>query len=145
LTTNPKVATLSGFFDLINLSLSTRKPMKSNTAKSIWVALALACSANFALASDAAPPAATKSTKATTKAPSQKVKLVDINNAKKAELKTLPGVSDELADKIIAGRPYLSKAHLLTHKVVPEDIYAGLRAQVIAKQKGNPSPKPTQK
>lgn len=119
--------------------------MNSNAAKSILLALVLTCSASFALASDAAPPAATKSTKATTKAPSEKVKLVDINNAKKAELKTLPGISDELADKIIAGRPYLSKAHLLTHKVVPEDIYAGLRAQVIAKQKGTPSPKSAQK
>lgn len=119
--------------------------MKSNTTKSILVALTLTFSQSFALATDAAPAPAAKSAKATTKAPSQKVKLVDINNAKKVELKTLPGVSDELADKIIAGRPYLSKAHLLTRKVVPDDVYAGLRVQVIARQKGSPSTKPAQK
>lgn len=120
--------------------------MNLDIARSTLIALVLTLSTSFALATDATPPAtATKSAKATTKAPAKKVKLVDINSAKKAELKTLPGISDELADKIIAGRPYLSKAHLLTHKVVPEDIYAGLRTQVIAKQKPNASAKPTQK
>lgn len=119
--------------------------MKSNAAKSILVALALTFSTSIALATDAAPAPAAKSAKATNKAPSQKVTLVDINNAKKAELKTLPGVTDELADKIIAGRPYLSKAHLLTRKVVPDEVYAGLRVQVIAKQKGSPNTKPTPK
>lgn len=120
--------------------------MKLNLTKSTLMALALTLSTHFAWAADAPPPtAATKSAKTVAKAPAKKVKLVDINSATKAELKTLPGVSDTLADKIIAGRPYLSKAHLLTHKVVPEDIYAGLRAQVIAKQKGNPAAKPVQK
>lgn len=41
-----------------------------------------------------------------------KIKLVDINSAGKKELKTLPGIGDTDADKIIAGRPYGSKAHL---------------------------------
>lgn len=120
--------------------------MRLNIAKSTLITLALVLSTQFAWSADAPPPpAAAKGAKAATKTPAQKVKLVDINSAKKAELKTLPAVTDELADKIIAGRPYLSKAHLLTHKVVPEDVYAGLRAQVIAKQKPKPSAKPAQK
>jgi len=66
-----------------------------------------------------------------------KVKLVDINSAKKVELKTLPGVSDAEADKIIAGRPYGSKAHLLTHNIVNAEVYEGLKSLVIAKQATN--------
>lgn len=119
--------------------------MKTSIARTVLIALTLALSSPFASATDIAPPAAAKSAKAATKAPEKNVKLVDINSAKKTELKTLPGVSDELADKIIAGRPYLSKAHLLTRKVIPEEAYAGLRTLVIAKQKASPSTKPPQK
>ena len=62
-----------------------------------------------------------------------KIKLVDINSASKAELKTLPGISDDYADKIIAGRPYLSKADLTTRKVIPAGPYQRIRSRVIAK------------
>jgi competence protein ComEA len=61
--------------------------------------------------------------------------VVDINSASKAELKTLPGIDDALATKIIAGRPYLSKAFLLTHHVIPVRVYEKIRRQIIAKQK----------
>ena len=44
------------------------------------------------------------------------------------------GVSDAEADKIIAGRPYLSKANLVTGNILPRKTYDGLRALVIAKQ-----------
>ncbi|MDI1247200.1 MAG: helix-hairpin-helix domain-containing protein [Rhodoferax sp.] len=66
-----------------------------------------------------------------------KVKLVNINGANKEELKTLPGISDAEADKIIAGRPYGSKAHLLTHNIVSAAVYDGLKSLVIAKQPTN--------
>lgn len=64
-----------------------------------------------------------------------KVKLVDINSAGKTELKTLPGISDTEADKIIAGRPYLSKAHLTTHNILSRSVYEKLKTLVIARQK----------
>lgn len=64
-----------------------------------------------------------------------KVKLVDINSAGKAELMTLPGISDADADKIIAGRPYLSKARLSTRNIISRDVFEGLKKRVIAKQK----------
>ena len=62
------------------------------------------------------------------------IKLVDINSAKRDELKTLPGIGDAEADKIIAGRPYATKAHLISKNVIPDGVYAGIRQQVIAKQ-----------
>ena len=78
----------------------------------------------------------TKKTSAKTKGvkAATKVKLVDINSASKTELKTLPGISDTEADKIIAGRPYLSKAHLVTQNVLARSVYENLKPLVIAKQ-----------
>ena len=63
-----------------------------------------------------------------------KIQLVDINSAKKVELKKLPGISDTDADKIIAGRPYGSKAWLVTHKILPEATYQAVHGRIIAKQ-----------
>lgn len=62
------------------------------------------------------------------------VKLVDINSAAKAELKTLPGIGDVEADRIIAGRPYLSKANLVTAGILPSRTYEVLKSRVIARQ-----------
>ena len=103
------------------------------------------------LAAESKPAVAdtTKATKTSAKparaASVAKVKLVDINSAKMEELQTLPGVTDEVATKIIAGRPYLSKAHLLTRKVVEAGEYENLRTLVIAGQKNKPPAKPVQK
>jgi competence protein ComEA len=63
-----------------------------------------------------------------------KVKLVDINSAKKEELKKLPGISEAEAAKIIAGRPYGSKAWLVSNNILPEAKYSAIRQLVIAKQ-----------
>ena len=70
---------------------------------------------------------------------------MDINSAAKAELKTLPGISDADADKIIAGRPYLSKANLTTRNIVSREVYEGLKARVIARQKDASPAKPGKK
>jgi len=90
-----------------------------------------------------APKSAEKSTKPVKT--TAKVKLVDINSAGKKELKTLPGISDADADKIIAGRPYLSKANLVTHNILSREVYENLKRLVIAKQKGDPPAKPGKK
>jgi DNA uptake protein ComE-like DNA-binding protein len=60
---------------------------------------------------------------------------VDINSASKAQLKTIPGVNDAVADKIIAGRPYLSKAHLVTRNILSGAHYAQVKDLIIARQK----------
>lgn len=121
--------------------------MKRNFIQTAFIAAALMASASLSFAAEpkpgtaaetkavSAPKAADKSAKPAK--PTAKVKLVDINSAGKAELKTLPGISDADADKIITGRPYLSKANLTTRNVISRDVYEGLKKQVIAKQKGD--------
>ena len=119
--------------------------MNCKFIQSVLIAAALLLSASSSLAAETKPGAAgeTKAingTKATDKAAkakaakaAAKIKLVDINSASKAELKTLPGVGDQYADKIIAGRPYLSKAELATRKIFPAGPYELIRNRVIAK------------
>ena len=119
--------------------------MKTRFTKITLIALALGLSVGLALAADSKPPVAAPAKTSTKPAPAAsatKVTLIDVNSASKDELKTLPGVSDELAAKIIAGRPYLSKAHLLTRKIVDAGGYENIRTLVIAKQKQLPPAKP---
>ena len=60
--------------------------------------------------------------------------LVDINSARKAQLAKLPGMNAELADKVIAGRPYGSKMHLVTRNVLPPEVFDAVRGHVVARQ-----------
>jgi len=59
--------------------------------------------------------------------------LIDINSASRAQLKTLPGIGDAEARRIIAGRPYLTKTDLVTSKVLPAGSYVAIKRQIIAK------------
>ena len=100
-------------------------------------ATVLLLSANPSFAADnAAPEAAGKASAkvAPGKAATAKVKLVDINSAKAEELKKLPGIGDAEAEKIIAGRPYGSKAWLVGHNILSPDKYPAIQNLVIAKQ-----------
>jgi DNA uptake protein ComE-like DNA-binding protein len=129
--------------------------MKRSIIQSVLIAAALLLSTSLSQAVETKPgtPGETKAIsgpKATEKnakagKPAAKVKLVDINSAGKAELKTLPGISDTEADKIIAGRPYLTKAHLTTRNIVSRAVYENLKTLVIAMQKQDPAAKPSQK
>ena len=58
---------------------------------------------------------------------------VDLNTATKEELTKLPGVDDATADKIIAARPFKSRAELRSKGVVGGVEYAKLREHVMAK------------
>ena len=69
------------------------------------------------------------------------VALVDINSATQAQLKTLPGIGDAEAARIVAGRPYLSKADLAVKEVIPTGIYVSLKDRIIAIQKQQPKAK----
>ncbi len=103
-------------------------------------AVAMLFCASTASAADAAakPAAAASAPLATsikpTHIPVPKGKLVDINTANKAALMKLPGISDALADKIIAGRPYGSKTWLLSYSVIDGAAYDSIKARIEAKQ-----------
>ncbi len=62
------------------------------------------------------------------------VKLVDINHASVAELKTLPGIRDAYAAAIVKGRPYKNKRQVLTRQVIPEAAYGKIKGKIVAKQ-----------
>lgn len=106
------------------------------TAMLLSVSLSVAAESKNAPSGEAkaaAPAKAANPKSAAAKA--KKVKYVDINSAGKAELMKLQGIDGALADRIIAGRPYLSKAHLVTHKVIPQGIYEQNKRQIVALQK----------
>jgi competence protein ComEA len=131
--------------------------MNCNILQSALIAAALLLSAGLSPAADDKPGTAAETkavggAKATEKSaktkgtkPAAKVKLVDINSASKKELKTLPGIGDAEADKIIAGRPYLSKALLVSQDILPRGVYENLKTLVIAKQKLDSAGKPVLK
>jgi len=79
-----------------------------------------------------ASPVSAASTPARKSGPTIPDKLVNINDASRAELKTLPGIGDAEAEKIVAGRPYLSKADLVTKNVLPTGVYLSLRRGIYA-------------
>jgi predicted DNA-binding helix-hairpin-helix protein len=79
-------------------------------------------------------PGARASSAAAKVADNKPAKLVDVNSASRKELKTLPGIGDAEADRIIAGRPYLSKTHLVSDARIPAGIYQSIRHRIIAIQ-----------
>lgn len=58
----------------------------------------------------------------------------DINSASKEDLMKLPGITDELAQKIIDARPYKTKTELTKKNVLTKAEYSKVRSHVIAKQ-----------
>jgi competence protein ComEA len=116
--------------------------MKQRIGKTGLIALALlfvtgASSASATTSETTAKPAASSTATKGSKGSTSKaaVKVLDINSATKAELKTLPGIDEVRADKIIAGRPYGSKAFLVTRNIIPAGVYEQIKNQIIAKQK----------
>jgi competence protein ComEA len=65
----------------------------------------------------------------------QAATLIDINAASKAELDALPGIGSARADAIIKGRPYKGKDDLVSRKIIPENVYNGIKDKIIAHQK----------
>jgi DNA uptake protein ComE-like DNA-binding protein len=57
---------------------------------------------------------------------------MDINTATAAQLKSLPGIGDNYATRIIAGRPYTAKNQLVQRGILPQNVYAGITNLIIA-------------
>jgi len=61
-------------------------------------------------------------------------KLLDINSASASQLKSLPGIGDAYAQKIIGGRPYANKSQLKSNNIIPANVYDKIAGLIIAKQ-----------
>jgi DNA uptake protein ComE-like DNA-binding protein len=59
--------------------------------------------------------------------------LVDINTATADSLKTIPGIGDAYAEKIIQGRPYRTKHDLVQKKILPQGVYDKVKGQIVAR------------
>jgi DNA uptake protein ComE-like DNA-binding protein len=62
--------------------------------------------------------------------------LIDINAATEAQLKSLPGIGDAYAAKIVAGRPYARKDQLKSKNIIPAATYDKIQDRIIARQPG---------
>ncbi|WP_447973819.1 ComEA family DNA-binding protein [Nitrospira sp. Kam-Ns4a] len=65
----------------------------------------------------------------------KKAEPLDLNTATVEQLKTLPGIGDAYAKKILDNRPYKRKDELLQKKILPQATYDKIKDQIVAKQK----------
>jgi competence protein ComEA len=56
--------------------------------------------------------------------------MVDVNNAAKSDLTSLPGITGAEADKIIAARPYDNKDQLVTRRVLTQAQYDQIASRI---------------
>ncbi len=59
--------------------------------------------------------------------------VLDINRATEQELRDLPGVGAARARAIVNGRPYRSKDELVAKRILPENIYNGVKDHIVAR------------
>jgi hypothetical protein len=77
--------------------------------------------------------------------PVKAAKPIDLNNASKAQLLTLPGIGDAEAERIIAKRPFNSKAAIVTDAGIPAGVYLANRRSIFVGPVAKPKPKPVVK
>jgi len=56
--------------------------------------------------------------------------LVDINHASRTELKSVPGITTALAGRIMANRPFGSKAQLVSREIISAELYGRIKNRV---------------
>jgi DNA uptake protein ComE-like DNA-binding protein len=126
------VALIGGVFTGASFAQSTNPPAKTKAANT---------NAQQTSSSAKTAQAPAQSGKSATKAPASK--LIDINSATVEQLKTLPGINEGLAQKIVEGRPCRVKTDLVRKNVIPQTAYNKIAGLVIAKQTTAPKPKAT--
>ena len=60
---------------------------------------------------------------------------LDINTATAEQLKTLPGIGEADAEKIIKGRPYQREEELVQRGIIPWTIYEQIKNKIVVRQK----------
>jgi DNA uptake protein ComE-like DNA-binding protein len=60
-------------------------------------------------------------------------KPVNVNSASKVQLQTLPGVDEQTADRIIAGRPYHTRDEIGTKGVVSPDEFSAIKDKIVVR------------
>lgn len=108
--------------------------------KTLILAAALGLAGTTAMAQTATQPATRPAAPAaTTPAPAPAATpaaaLIDINSATEAELRVLTGIGEVRARAIIAGRPYRGKDELVRKNIIPQGVYDGIQARIIARQR----------
>jgi len=94
----------------------------------MWLATALLCAVMTVSAQAPAKKAAGAAVK------EKAADLLDINSASADQLKTLPGIGDAYAKKIVEGRPYRAKTDLTQKSIVPQATYDKIKDMIIARQ-----------
>jgi competence protein ComEA len=61
-------------------------------------------------------------------------KSLDLNTASREQLRSLPGMTDGEADRVIAGRPYDEPSDLVKRHILPRDEYDKIADQITAKK-----------
>jgi DNA uptake protein ComE-like DNA-binding protein len=115
---------------------------KLDALKAIVFAALLAAASGSALAEEppqdagSPPPSAAEETPSPIAPPPAtppKPKLMDINTASREKLMSLPGMSERLADRVIAGRPYRSRVDLKSRNVLPVNVFNAIVELIVAK------------
>ncbi len=57
---------------------------------------------------------------------------MDINSVSADQLKSLPGIGDAYAARIVKGRPYANKTQLVGKGVLPQATYDKIKDQIVA-------------
>ena len=69
------------------------------------------------------------------------IRPVDINKATLKQLKTIPGIKNIEAKKIVANRPYSYKQDLLTRNVINKEVYDNIKSRIFVIPNNKNAPK----